>query len=121
MCFLVNGKPEYFYPPINLNEQQYLEWETTIFEQNKDHQWMTNLYWKLEKMSCVLVLHNKQWYNMAVENLKPVWDIIVKERKSGYEHRAPNKREKSNSIGKASGCLLDINSLFKIETEPLAM
>ena len=85
------------------------------------------IYWKLETLSCVLVSRNRDWFNKNISQIKNVWDIILKERVEGYEHRAP-KKNNSNKASKASkssikspppfqqhqGCLL------KIHTEKLS-
>ena len=99
MCFMIDGKLEYFYPPLNLSPRLFTHWENEQFSKNEkdNHEWICNCYWKLEKMSCVLVLRNEIWFNKAVEALKPIWDIIVKERVEGYEHRAPVRRTKTIS------------------------
>ena len=86
--------------------------------------WIKTIYWKLETLSCVLVSRNKEWFNKNISQLKNIWDIILKERVEGYEHRAP-KKNNSSKAGKASikspppfqqhqGCLL------KIHTEKLS-
>jgi hypothetical protein len=51
-------------------------------------------YWKLEKLSCVLVLRNKSWFKNNIQSIENVWNIIEKERITGYEHRAPNRKPK---------------------------
>jgi hypothetical protein len=51
-------------------------------------------HWKLEKLSCVLVLRNKSWFKNNIQSLENVWKIIEKERITGYEHRAPNRKNK---------------------------
>jgi hypothetical protein len=51
-------------------------------------------YWKLEKLSCVLVSRNKNWFKNNIQAIENVWNIIEKERITGYEHRAPNRKTK---------------------------
>ena len=67
----------------------------------------------MEKYSCVLVLRNKEWFANSIGKLQAVWDIIEKERVTGYAHRAPNKRVKKESEKlepiKANGCMLNFN------------
>ena len=55
---------------------------------------MKFIYWKLEKLSCVLVLRNNDWFKNNVIQLEKVWKIIEQERVTGYYHRAPNKKHK---------------------------
>ena len=75
---------------------------------------MKTIYWKLEQFSCVLVCRNKLWFNDNISELEELWSTIEKERISGYEHRAPNKRDnfkkdynftKSNEFGNGSSML----------------
>jgi hypothetical protein len=51
-------------------------------------------YWRLEKLSCVLVLRNNNWFKNNIQAIENVWNIIKKERIAGYEHRAPSKKPK---------------------------
>jgi hypothetical protein len=104
-----NGSPKYIYPPTNLNFEELELWEQTQLE-NTDLMWIRNVYWKLEILSCVLVCRNKQWFNEAVKKIGEVWSIIETERVSGYQHRAPNKRAKSEPIMQ-NKCLLNIVKL----------
>jgi hypothetical protein len=56
--------------------------------------WMKTIRWRLEKMSCILVLRNKTWFQHAIRVLDDLWQTIVKERNNplGCEHRAPKRR-----------------------------
>ena len=44
-------------------------------------------------MSCVLVLRNKQWFELNIDALKNIWTIIEQERITGYAHRAPKSKQ----------------------------
>jgi putative phage-type endonuclease len=99
------GKPHYEYMPLNIWTPEDVEkWEeTTIhkFESEPYHYtFMKFIYWKLEKLSCVLVLRNKDWFNKNVGQLEKVWKIIEEERVTGYEHRAPSKKAKKEQYTK---------------------
>ena len=65
----------------------------------------------MDKMSCVLVFRNRKWFEKAILEINNLWQTIVNERKNGYEHRAPTKRQKKEITPKQSKCLLDIASL----------
>jgi methyl coenzyme M reductase gamma subunit len=39
-------------------------------------------------------LRNKEWFKNNVGQLEKVWKIIEEERVTGYQHRAPNKKQK---------------------------
>ena len=104
-----NGSPKYIYPPTNLNFEQLESWEQYQLQSN-DLMWIRNIYWKLEVLSCVLVCRNKQWFNESVKKIGEQWSIIENERIYGYQHRAPNKRSKSEHIVQ-NKCLLNVVKL----------
>jgi putative phage-type endonuclease len=93
------AKPFYLYKPLNIVKMDdILKWEEEMIElyQSPQHN-MTYIkcnYWKLEKLSCVLVLRNKSWFKNNIQSIENVWNIIEKERLTGYEHRAPNRKPK---------------------------
>ena len=66
---------------------------------------MRTIRWRLEKMSCVLVLRNKYWFQHAIKILNDLWQTVVKERNNpqGYEHRAPKRRQQTSPNMNASG------------------
>ena len=92
--FMKCGRPHYEYAPIGLNRDETEAWFTDAMERNQAHMWMKTIRWRLEKMSCILVLRNKLWFQHAIRVLDDVWRTIVKERANpeGYEHRAPKRR-----------------------------
>jgi putative phage-type endonuclease len=93
------AKPFYVYKPLNIVKMDdILKWEEEMIElYQTPHYNMTYIksnYWKLEKLSCVLVLRNKSWFKNNIQSIENVWNIIEKERITGYEHRAPNRKPK---------------------------
>ncbi len=115
-------KPFYVYKPLNIMNQVDIDlWMENTMElyQGKNKYWIKNIYWKLEKLSCVLVLRNKEWFNNNVAQLENVWNMIKHDRIHGSEHRAPAKRVSKpyvSDLASPSGCLLNI---IKINTEKL--
>ena len=108
MFFIQNDKPLYEYSKINITPDEFEIWETEMMEKHIDLTWNRNIYWKLENVSCVLVLRNKMWFNAAYPVLKQVWDTIVKERDTDeYLRRAPKKRSKPSS-----SLLIDCKDVF---------
>ena len=112
------GKPFYLYKPLELTDYAEIDnWEEKMIEkyESEEHNmlWIKNHYWKLEKLSCVLILRNKKWFQDNIVQLEKVWNIILKERETGYEHRAPVKRVKKEVINNQGfqGCLLNIVKL----------
>ena len=115
------GKPFYKYMPFQfVSFNDINEWQEQMIDlyQSPEYNyvWIKDYYWKLDIVSCVLVCRNKQWFKDNINELADVWATIVKERVTGFEHRAPNRKPKpldgfaaiSNS-GSGSGCLLNFN------------
>lgn len=96
MYFVKDQKPYYVYAPWQISQNDFNIWEASMMEKHKDLNWIQNLYWKLDEISCVLVVRNKEWFTAAKPKFQEVWNTIEKERKSGYEHRAPKKKMKKN-------------------------
>ena len=123
------GKPHYVYMPLHIKGLEDVnKWEEAIIDEyetnNSDYMWVKNIYWRLEKMSCVLVQRNRQWFKQNVGTIEELWKTILKERQDGFDHRAPNKRAKisneniniNNNTNTINTIKLDTNntsSLFK--------
>jgi hypothetical protein len=65
------------------------------------------------------VLRKQDWFKNNIQQLENVWNIIEKERKTGYEHRAPVKKAKRDpsiyTEKPSQGCLLTFNKIIKLE------
>lgn len=98
LYFMKDGKPWYEYEPIGFNRDESDAWFNEAMERNQAHMWVKTIRWRLEKMSCVLVLRNKLWFQHAIQVLDNLWQTIVTERSNpqGYEHRAPKRRINAN-------------------------
>ena len=94
ICFIKNDKPLYLYAPLYISKVEYEKWEEQIFEEHAHLVWLKNIYWKLDEISCVLVLRNKFWFHSTKHMLADIWNNIIYDREHGYEHRAPKKRKK---------------------------
>jgi putative phage-type endonuclease len=95
--------PFYSYKPLHLKtDEEVLQWEDetiTLYESEPyNYTYTKYIYWKLEKISCVLVLRNRDWFKNNIGQLENVWKIVEKERVTGYEHRAPNRKIKTDSL-----------------------
>ncbi len=96
MYFLKDEKPSYEYAPLNINENNFNAWETEMMNKYDNMSWRKNIYWKLEVISCVLVLRNKLWFSLVLPKFKNIWKIIEKEKVEGFEHRKPKRKKKKN-------------------------
>ena len=94
-------------------KEDYEIWEQETMQQfEQDFTWIKNIYWKLDEVSCVLVLRNKIWFQDTIGKIEEAWNIIEKERVSGFQHRASAKRAKKaveeSATSKIDGCFLTV-------------
>jgi hypothetical protein len=94
--FTKHDKPFYEYVPLEISEKAFENWQDKIMEKHKDSTWIKNIYWKLDEVSCVLVLRNKIWFNFAFPEIEKTWNLIQNEKVNGYQHRAPKRKEKKD-------------------------
>tara|TARA_B100001063_G_C16776690_1_gene566083 strand:- start:2051 stop:3373 length:1323 start_codon:yes stop_codon:yes gene_type:complete len=92
--FYHNSKPHYEYPPVDISEEEFNKWYDEILEQNNEMAYIKNIYWYLQDYSCVLVPRNKKWFNSIFPKLQQLWNTVLEERTTGYEHRRPKKKNK---------------------------
>ena len=114
------GKPFYVYKPLIITQNDdILKWEEEVIDlyQSPSHNliYVKSIYWKLEILSCVLVLRNRNWFNNNIKAIEKVWHIIEQERITGFEHRAPNKKPKretfiknDDNLNTQNKCLINI-------------
>ena len=114
------GTPFYVYKPLNIvNKDDMRLWEESELDKYEsepyNYTFMKFIYWKLEKLSCVLVLRNNDWFKNNIRQLEKVWKTIEQERVTGYDHRAPNKKNKKEqqmksyvNINKEETCFLKV-------------
>ena len=114
-----DNTPLYLYPPLNLTEQEFNEWEEKTMNEYSEFVWIRNIYWKLEDVSCVLVLRNKSWFKYAITILNDIWNTIKREKIEGFEHRAPKRKitrknnDKSDDQEIKNKCFINISLLDK--------
>ena len=121
-----DGKPFYLYKPLNCK----FPFDVEIWEQNSideyenepfNYTYIKTIFWKLEILSCILVLRNREWFKNSVVKLENVWQIIESERITGYQHRAPIKKNKKEenlksllNLNENQGCLLKFDKIIKL-------
>ena len=111
VCFIKNDNPLYFYAPLYISKEEYELWEQKIMDENKELVWLKNIYWKLDEISCVLVLRNKFWFNSTKDKLDNIWEKIIYDRKNGYEHRAPTRNKKNPDTITKCNIILDLDTI----------
>jgi len=113
--FEKDGLPIYEYHNFGMTLPEILVWEQEQMSKYADITWIKTNYWKLDEISCVLVLRNKLWFQKAQPYIKILWDIISIEKYQDFSHRAPKSRKKNitcpdnsdNQIIK-SKCLIEL-------------
>ena len=114
MYFSNQGNALYEYSPWNATKDEYERWESEMNEKHNDLIWVSNSYWFLDEVSCVLVLRNKLWFSAAESQLKNIWTSICIDRKNGYNHRAPQRKSKienQSHVLAPVGCIIDTQTL----------
>lgn len=99
-----NGKVFYQYPPYGVTLKEFELWQETTMEVYSDDEWIRNIYWKLDQVSCVAVRRNKLWFSSALPVIRELWDIIERERETGFEHRKPKRKRKTSPV--PIGCIV---------------
>ena len=97
------SKPYYVYKPLDITHpDDIIKWEESmldLYQSDKyNYTYIKFIYWKLDQMSCVLVCRNRQWFEDNIWELEELWNTVVLERVSGFEHRAPNRKSKIYSF-----------------------
>jgi putative phage-type endonuclease len=96
--FYKGTTPMYDYCPLKTTTiEEYEAWMENVVERNSDKLFIKYIYWRLETMSLVTVLRNKEWFAANVDTLRNGWETIQREKVSGFEHRKPNKKVKKEA------------------------
>jgi len=113
-----NGSVHYEYPPFamsKIDNKEYITWTQTQLLKNNNKTYIRNIYWKLEVISCVLVLRNKLWFKNVQPYIELFWNNLIDEKESGtYTERISKKQKmkyeenKEKSDFPKAGCLIKI-------------
>jgi hypothetical protein len=115
----VDGKPFYEYAPFQCTQEEFDKWEEEICEQHAKHTWISNIYYRIDTISCVLVLRNKAWMKAATDVLRDIWAQVLYDRENGYEHRKPKSKGAttkksvtgSNATHQKTNCVINVMKL----------
>ena len=94
----------YEYLPLYSSKEEYSAFKNNMITKHGEDNFKQTVYYKLDHYSCILVLRNKDWIAYAIPKITEVWNIILKERVTGYGHRAPKERKKK-------ACLVDMKDM----------
>jgi hypothetical protein len=97
---------------VDVKRSVIKKWIDVTIADNPGLHLHTIKYWRLDEMSCVLVPRNNVWISAAIPKISAVWDTIVREREEGWEHRAPKKKVKVETLMSGTGTLDESISRF---------
>jgi len=116
--FKENDEPIYHYMPLNipLINNDIDDWTNKEVQlmRDKNHVLFNTIYWYLDEISCVLIQRNQYWFSNAIQKIRDVWDIIEKEKITGYEQRSPKKRTHKPNV-----TIDDVSGSHTIHNMPL--
>ena len=117
--FIKDGRPYYEYSPFNCSYDELLSWEININEKNENLEFFKNIYYRLDEISCVLVLRNKHWFNSALIVKQELWENInLVKNNNTLLNELENKNKKNivKNIKVNKKCFID-NHLFNDKEE----
>jgi len=92
LFFMRDGKYVYEYAPYGASEAETNAWEAEQMEV-VGRDFVQPLFWKLEQVSCVLVLRNRDWFRAHLDEMVSFWTLIQNERDNGdWSKRVPVKK-----------------------------
>jgi putative phage-type endonuclease len=87
--------PHYEYMPLDIPISKTDQWiYSKKQELHEEYVLYRTDYWYLDRISCVLVQRNREWFEAALSKFISIWETIEEERVSGYSHRAAVKKTK---------------------------
>jgi putative phage-type endonuclease len=100
----IEKSPFFEYMPlyISLDEQSIQKWIEDMQEKHREYILYETVYWKLDEYSCILVERNNDWFSSVLPKIEATWKMVEAERITGYEHRAPNRRNNTHLEGEGS-------------------
>ena len=122
LYFTEDNLPNYEYVPINVTDfscNEYKDWFNNVNEKNNNNnnRFDKYIYWRLDVISCILVLRNKMWFEYILPSIQSFWNNLLEEKESGkYKERIKNKRKLEQEDNKmrlgfsSGGCLIDIDN-----------
>ena len=93
-----DNKPYYIYKPLTISNtteinNKWVEEQIEYYENIKNMTWIKTIYWKLSNYSCITVKRDTSWFNSHIKQLEKLWNIILNERITGYQHRASKQKK----------------------------
>ena len=90
------SNPYYVYMPLDIPLQKHLVYDWMNEKKQElslEYSLYNTIYWYLDEFSCLFVPRNRKWFQTAIPKIQDTWNVILKERVSGYDHRMPKKKQ----------------------------
>ena len=100
---------EYMPLYISLDKPSIQKWIEDMQEKHREYILYETAYWKLDEYSCTLVERNNDWFSAVLPKIEAAWKMVETERITGYEHRAPNRRNNPCEGFKKRGNSIDLS------------
>jgi putative phage-type endonuclease len=114
----MDGSVHYEYPPFAMNKidtKEYNDWTQAQLTKNSNKTYVRNIYWKLEVVSCVLVLRNKLWFKSVQPSIEIFWNNLIEEKESGsYVERISKKQKMKYEENKEKSDFPNVGCLIKM-------
>ena len=85
----IADKDKYFYCPLNFNKIDKVKWTDTqinnILNSNSNLDYKRTIWWKLDKISCITIKRNKEWFENNKHKIGDFW------KKVDYYKNNPDK------------------------------
>lgn len=114
--FSKNDNPHFEYSKIGITLEESNIWITEMISKlrKEDYQFCNTCCWFLEKVSCVPIFRDKEWFVKAHAELKLFWEDWQKYKDIGYETLLPKKRLKVKDSGEDNDSkLVEYEGFFK--------
>jgi putative phage-type endonuclease len=113
-----NGNVHYEYPPFamsKIDNKEYHDWIEMQLIKNSTKTYVRNIYWKLEVISCVLVLRNKLWFKNVQPYIEIFWSNLIEEKEAGtYVERISKKQKMKYEENKEQSDFPKVGCLIKM-------
>lgn len=106
-------KSHFVYVPLFVESVD--QWVDQKKETLNTHVLYMTFYWYLDEMYCSLVERNDTWFQATIPIIQEGWETVLKERNSGFAHRAPQKKVAKAPEMVSGGLDLNIMNLVKCD------
>ena len=76
----INDKDKYFYCPLNYNKDDKVKWHdneiNNILNSNDKLNYKRTIWWKLEKISCITIQRDKEWFEKNKYKIGDFWEKV---------------------------------------------